>query len=110
MARYCQLGAAIMNNSELYSNTRSLLTSTFFLPSEEVAISAANYNYNHYNLPFSHIMIIVTISDEDMLWVKVPVIIRHAFMGVSPSRYLSHYVFLKQVHFTFAIPSKLSWI
>ena len=28
---------------------------------------AANYNYNHYNLPFSHIMIIVMISDEDML-------------------------------------------
>ena len=39
----------------------------FYLPSEEVAISAANYNYNHYNLPFSHIMIIVIISDEDML-------------------------------------------
>ena len=35
--------------------------------SEEVAISAANYNYNHYNLPFSHIMIIVIISDEDVL-------------------------------------------
>ena len=41
--------------------------STFYLPSEEVAISAANYNYNHYNLPFSHIMIAVTISDEAML-------------------------------------------
>ena len=41
--------------------------STFYLPSEEVATSAANYNYNHYNLPFSHIMIIVIISDEDML-------------------------------------------
>ena len=27
----------------------------------------ANYNYNHYNLTFSHIMIIVIISDEDML-------------------------------------------
>ena len=27
----------------------------------------ANYNYNHYNLPFSHIMVIVIISDEDML-------------------------------------------
>ena len=28
---------------------------------------AANYNYNHYNLPFSHIMIIVIISDENIL-------------------------------------------
>ena len=35
--------------------------------SEEIVISAANYNYNHYNLPFSHIMIIVIISDEDVL-------------------------------------------
>ena len=43
------------------------ITSTFYHPLEEVAISAANYNYNHYNLPFSHIMIIVTILDEDML-------------------------------------------
>ena len=50
-----------------YSNARSPLASTFYLPSEEVAISAANYNYNHYNLPFSHIMIKVIISDEDML-------------------------------------------
>ena len=30
------------------------------------AISAANYNYNHYNLPFSNIMIIVLISNEDI--------------------------------------------
>ena len=30
-------------------------------------MSASNYNYNYYNLPFSHIMIIVTILDEDML-------------------------------------------
>ena len=35
--------------------------------SEEVIISAASYNYNHHNLPFSYIMIIVVISDEDML-------------------------------------------
>ena len=27
----------------------------------------ANYDYNHYNLPCSHIMIIVIISNEDML-------------------------------------------
>ena len=67
VARYCQLATAIINNSEQYSNARSLLASTFCLPSEEVAISAANYNYNHYNLPFSHIMIIVIISDEDTL-------------------------------------------
>ena len=53
-----------------YSNARSLLASTFYLPSEEVAISAANYNYNHYNLPLSHIMIIVIISDEDMLLIN----------------------------------------
>ena len=44
----------------------------FHLPSEEVAISAAKDNYNHYNLPFSHILVIVIISDEDMLgfWVN----------------------------------------
>ena len=52
---------------EQCSNARSLLASNFYLPSEEVAISAANYNYNHYNLPFSHIMIILITSDEDML-------------------------------------------
>ena len=62
VGRYCQLATAIN-----HSNARSLLASTFYLPSEEVAISAANYNYNHYNLPFSYIMIIVIISDEDML-------------------------------------------
>ena len=66
VARYCQLATAIINNCEQYSNARSLLVWSFYLPSEEVAISAANYNYNHYNLPFSH-MIIVIISDEDML-------------------------------------------
>ena len=60
VARYCQLATAIINNSEQYSNARSLLASTFYLLSEEVAISAANYNYNYYNLPFSHIMIIVS--------------------------------------------------
>ena len=27
-----------------------------------------NYNHNHYNLLFSHIVIIVIISDEDMLY------------------------------------------
>ena len=26
-----------------------------------------SYNYNHYNLPLSHIMVIVIMSDEDML-------------------------------------------
>ena len=33
----------------------------------------ANYNYNHYNLPFLHIMIIVIISGEVMLgeWNKL---------------------------------------
>ena len=50
-----------------YRSTRSLLTSTFYVRSEEVAISAANYNYNHYDLPFSHIVLIVIISDEDIL-------------------------------------------
>ena len=49
----------------------SLLASTFYLPSEEVAISVAIFKYNHYILPFSHIMIIVIISDENMLEVKV---------------------------------------
>ena len=63
VARYCQLATEIINNSEQYSNARSLLASTIYLPSEEVAISAADYNYNHYNLPFSPIMIIVIISD-----------------------------------------------
>ena len=67
VARYCQLAIAIINNSEQYSNARSLLASTFCLPSEEVAVSAANYNYNHYNLLFSHIMIIDIILDEDTL-------------------------------------------
>ena len=62
------------NNSEQYSNARSLLASNFYLPSEEVTISAANYNYNHFNLPLSDIMIIVIISDEDMLDVETPVI------------------------------------
>ena len=50
-----------------YRSARSLLTSTFYVRSEEVAISAANYNYNHYDLPFSHIVLIVIISDEDIL-------------------------------------------
>ena len=30
-------------------------------------VREVNYNYNHYNLPFSYITIIVIISDEDML-------------------------------------------
>ena len=73
VARYCKLLAtAITNNSEQYSNARCLLASTFHLPSEEVAISAANYNHNHYNLPFSHIMIKVIISNEDMLLFHTP--------------------------------------
>ena len=50
-----------------YRSARSLLTSTFYVRPEEVAISAANYNYNHYDLPFSHIVLIVIISDEDIL-------------------------------------------
>ena len=50
-----------------YRSAPSLLASTFYVPSEEVAISAANYNYNHYDLSFSHIVLIVIISDEDML-------------------------------------------
>ena len=32
---------------------------------------AVNYNYNHNNLPFSHKMIIVIISDEDKVFLKV---------------------------------------
>ena len=67
VARCCQLATAIINNTEQYSSARSLLASNFYLLSEEIAISAANYNYNHYNLPFSHIMIILITSDEDML-------------------------------------------
>ena len=31
-------------------------------------VNVLNYNYNHYNLPFSHIMIIVIILDEDTLY------------------------------------------
>ena len=69
VARYCQLATLQQYNSKQYSNGSSLFASTSYLPSEEVAISAANYNYNHYNLPFSHIMIIVIISDEDMLFI-----------------------------------------
>ena len=65
VAGCCLLATAIINNSERYSNARSLLAWTCYLPSEEVAISAANYNYNYYNFPFSNIMIIVIISDED---------------------------------------------
>ena len=30
-------------------------------------MSAASYNYDHYNLPFSHMIVRVTISDGDML-------------------------------------------
>ena len=51
--------------------TRSQLASTFYLPLEEVAISAANYNYNHYNLPFSTYNDYIVISDEDMLIIKI---------------------------------------
>ena len=39
----------------------------FLISAQKDGKLAANYNYNHYNLPFSHIMIIVIISDEDML-------------------------------------------
>ena len=87
VVRYCQLATAIINNhnSELYSNVRravrSLLASTFYLRSEEVAISAANYNYNHYSLPFSHVMIIVITSDEDMLE-KQPAVRRYSAKDV----------------------------
>ena len=31
-------------------------------------VNVLNYNYNHYNLLFSHIMIIVIILDEDTLY------------------------------------------
>ena len=64
------------NKTEQYSNARSLIALKIYLPSEEVAISTANYNYNHYNLPFSHIMIIVIISVEDMLVEKKNLLIR----------------------------------
>ena len=36
--------------------------------SDEDVLNITCCNYNHYNLPFSHIMIIVIISDEDMLY------------------------------------------
>ena len=39
----------------------------FLISTQKNGKLAANYNYNHYNLSFSHIMIIVIISDEDML-------------------------------------------
>ena len=39
----------------------------FLISTQKNRKLAANYNYNHYSLPFSHIMIIVIISDEDML-------------------------------------------
>ena len=38
----------------------------FLISTQNDGKLAANYNYNHYNLPFSHIMITVIISDEDM--------------------------------------------
>ena len=60
VARYCQLATLQQYNSEQYSNRRSLLASTSYLPSEEVAISAVSYN--------DYIMIIVIISDEDTLF------------------------------------------
>ena len=39
----------------------------FLISTKKDGKLAASYNYNYYNLPFSHIMIIVIISDEDML-------------------------------------------
>ena len=41
----------------------------FLISTKKDGKLAAHYNYNHYNLPFSHIMIIVIISDDDMLGV-----------------------------------------
>ena len=58
-------------NSSCKHKSRNLLASTLYLPLEEVAMSAANYKYNHYNLLFSHTMIIIIISDEDMLHHKL---------------------------------------
>ena len=50
--------------------------------SEEAGISAASYNYNHYNLPFSHIIIIVIISDEDMLKKELPPVLMRPLDGL----------------------------
>ena len=77
----------IISKSKQYSNTRSLLASTFCLPSEEVAISVANNNYNHYYLPFSYIMIIVIISDEDMLTLN------KQFRQITCKQYFSYFLY-----------------
>ena len=69
----CQVGT--VNFKWVPSNARSLLTSTFNLPLEEAAISEASYNYNHYNLSFSHIMIIVIISNEDTLILNIALVL-----------------------------------
>ena len=47
-------------------------------------------------------------AEASFAWIKVPVIIRYTLMGVSPSYHVSHFALLKQVHFNFAIHSKLS--
>ena len=58
--------------------TKRILYFLSSVRSEEVAISAAIYNYNYYNLQFSHVMVMVIISGEDILIVKQ----KHPFAGV----------------------------
>ena len=50
----------------------------------------ARYDSNHYNLPFSHIMIIVIILDEDMLDVRMLLLV--CWLRNRPSiKYLSNW-------------------
>ena len=46
-----------------------LVQSRFLISTLKDGKLAANYNYNHYNLSFSHIIITVIISEEDMLFI-----------------------------------------
>ena len=47
----------------------------------------ANMNYNHYYLPFSYIMIIVIISDEDMLTLN------KQFRQITCKQYFSYFLY-----------------
>ena len=55
----------LRNRTERRPTTRA--QPRFLISTQKNGKFAANYNYDHYNLPFSHIMIIVIISDEDIL-------------------------------------------
>ena len=55
-------------------------------------IHRLNINYNHYNLQFSRIMIIVIISDENMLIQKV-----RSILNEQQPNFFSHLGFLSQI-------------